>query len=110
MNDPILFEKTDGIATITINLPETRNPLSSPATVDALVNAINSLNHDLDVRVAIITGAGTAFSSGGDLRTLSQPGGLGGGDPVRTPAQYTHNIQRVPMAFSTLEVPIIAAV
>jgi enoyl-CoA hydratase/carnithine racemase len=110
MSDPILFEKADGIAIITINLPETRNPLSSPATVDALVNALNSLNHDLDVRVAIITGAGTAFSSGGDLKTLSQPGGLGGGDPVRTPAQYTHNIQRVPMAFSTLEVPIIAAV
>jgi enoyl-CoA hydratase/carnithine racemase len=110
MTSPVLFDLADGIATITINLPESRNPLSAPATVDALVATLESLNHNLDVRVAILTGAGTAFSSGGDLKTLGQPGGLGGGDPVRTPAQYAHNIQRVPLAFQVLEVPIIAAV
>jgi enoyl-CoA hydratase/carnithine racemase len=110
MTSPVLFDLADGVATITINLPESRNPLSAPTTVDALVAALESLNHNLDVRVAILTGAGTAFSSGGDLKTLGRPGGLGGGDPVRTPAQYAHNIQRVPLAFQVLEVPIIAAV
>lgn len=110
MADPVLFDLVDGIATITLNLPEVRNALSDPATVDAIVGAIDGLNRNLDVRVAILTGAGSAFSSGGDLKTLGQPGGLGGGEPVRTPGQYTQNIQRVPVAFSTCEVPIIAAV
>jgi len=110
MTSPVLFDLADGIATIILNLPESRNPLSASETVDALVDALERLNRDLDVRVAILTGAGTAFSSGGDLKTLGQPGGLGGGDPVRTPAQYAQNIQRVPLAFQALEVPIIAAV
>jgi enoyl-CoA hydratase/carnithine racemase len=110
MTSPVLLDIADGIATITLNLPESRNPLSAPETVDALVDALESMNRNLDVRVAILTGAGSAFSSGGDLKTLGQPGGLGGGDPVRTPGQYTQNIQRVPMIFQTLEVPVIAAV
>lgn len=110
MTNPVLLDVADGIAIITLNLPESRNPLSAQETVNALVDALESINRNLDVRVGILTGAGSAFSSGGDLKTIGQPGGLGGGDPVRTPAQYTQNIQRVPMAFQALEVPIIAAV
>ncbi|BBD98403.1 enoyl-CoA hydratase [Sphingobium amiense] len=110
MTKPVLLDIADGIATITLNLPESRNPISAQETVDALVDALDSMNRDLDVRVAILTGAGSAFCSGGDLKSIGQPGGLGGGDPVRTPAQYAHNIQRVPMMFQTLEVPVIAAV
>jgi enoyl-CoA hydratase/carnithine racemase len=111
MTDHVLLDLgADGIATITLNLPETRNPLSHPDTVDQLVGILDAINVDLAVKVAIITGAGPSFSSGGDLKTLGQPGGLGGGEPVRTPGQYAQNIQRVPMAFSRLEVPIIAAV
>ncbi|MDF7774834.1 crotonase/enoyl-CoA hydratase family protein [Sphingomonas sp. AOB5] len=111
MADHVLLDlDTDGIATITINLPETRNPLSHPDTVDQLVGILDAINVDLAVKVAILTGAGPSFSAGGDLKTLGQPGGLGGGEPVRTPGQYAQNIQRVPMAFSRLEVPIIAAV
>lgn len=110
MSDPVLLDVEDGIATITLNLPDLRNPLSDPATVDALTEALHRLSVDLDIRVGIVTGAGSAFSSGGDLNTLGRPGGLGGGDPVRTPGQYTHNIQRVPLAFERVEVPVIAAV
>lgn len=110
MTDPLLYDLADGIATITINLPDTRNPLSSPGTVDALVGALERADRDLEVRCVILTGAGSAFSSGGDLKSLGQPGGLGGGEPVRTPGQYAQNIQRIPMAFSMLEVPVIAAV
>jgi enoyl-CoA hydratase/carnithine racemase len=110
MTSSILFDLADGIATITLNLPESRNPLSAPETVDALVGALERADRDRNVRVVVLTGAGTAFSSGGDLKTLGQPGGLGGGDPVRTPGQYAQNIQRVPLAFQALEVPVIAAV
>ena len=58
MTDSVLLEIADGIATITLNLPESRNPLSAPETVDALVGALEDMNRNLDVRVAILTGAG----------------------------------------------------
>ena len=38
--------------------------------VDCIVNALDRLNQDSTARVAILTGAGTAFSSGGDLRKM----------------------------------------
>lgn len=111
MADPVLYELGDeGIATITINLPESRNPISGQATVDCLVGILDAMPRDLAVRVAIITGAGAAFSAGGDLKSIGQPGGLGGGAPVRTPGQYVQNIQQVPRAFQRIDVPVIAAV
>ncbi len=111
MTDPVLYELADtGIATITMNLPESRNPISAQETVDCLVDILSSMDSDPAVRVAILTGSGTAFSAGGDLKSIGQPGGLGGGEPVRTPRQYVENIQRVPLAFQELEVPVIAAV
>ena len=45
-----------------------RNPISEIEMVDGIVNALERLNRDKAARVAILTGAGTAFSSGGDLR------------------------------------------
>lgn len=111
MTDPVLYQLDDqGIATITINLPESRNPISAQATIDCLVGILDAMNRDLAAKVAIITGAGPAFSAGGDVKSIGQPGGLGGGDPVRTPGQYVQNIQKVPRAFQAIEVPVIAAV
>ena len=110
MSAPVLCEVEDGVAVITLNLPEIRNPISAQSTVDALVSTLEQIDADRGVRAAILTGAGTAFSSGGDLSSIGKPGGLGGGEPVRTPAQYMANIQRVPLAFQRMDVPIIAAV
>jgi len=108
--DLVLFETDGPIATITLNQPELRNPISDMDTVDALVAAIERLNADTTIRAAILTGAGKGFSSGGNLRTIGTPGSLGGGRPVETRRGYIRGIQRIPMAFSVLEVPIIAAV
>lgn len=63
----VLFEKRDGIAFITLNRPEKRNALS-PEMIVRLAQIWDDLAADAQVRVAILTGAGTeAFSSGGDL-------------------------------------------
>ena len=110
MSAPVLFHAESGVATITLNLPDRRNPISDPATIEALLQALARTNADRGIKVAILTGAGTTFSSGGDLRSLGAPGGLGGGAPAHTASQYTAGIQRVPLAFQALEVPIIAAV
>jgi len=61
------YEVKSGVATITIDDPERRNPLSNE-TMRALKDAVWSANDDDDVRVVVITGAGDkAFSAGGDL-------------------------------------------
>lgn len=110
MTEPLLYVKDGAIVTITLNLPDQRNPISEPALVDAMVEALDRLEADREAAAAILTGAGSAFSSGGDLRKMNVPGGLGGGRPVETPTQYRTGIQRIPLAFERLQVPIIAAV
>ena len=110
MSEPILYGQEGGIVTLTINLPELRNAISDAATIDALVAAVERANDDMSVRVAILTGAGSAFSSGGNIRKMGDAGGLSDGLPVRTRRNYRTGIQRVPLAFEALEIPVIAAV
>ncbi|MCW2241725.1 crotonase/enoyl-CoA hydratase family protein [Azospirillum canadense] len=110
MSAPILYEIEDGIVTLTLNRPELRNPISDPDMVDAMVEALDRLNDDPAVRVAIVTGTGSAFSSGGNLNTMREGGGLNDALPARTRRNYQRGIQRIPLAFERLEVPVIAAV
>jgi len=72
---PVLLEKKDNIATITMNRPQTLNSLQ-PVLIDELVNALISVQNDDSVKVAVLTGAGRAFCAGGDLthiETIDNP-------------------------------------
>ncbi len=110
MSNLVLFDVKDHIATLTLNNPEMRNPISDLDMVEAVIAALDRLNEDLTIRVAILTGAGPGFSSGGNLKTMGLPGQLGGGTPAENRRGYQNGIQRIPRAFQNLEVPIIAAV
>ncbi len=110
MTDAILYQAEDGIVTITINRPEKRNPVSERDVVDGLVGALQRLHGDTAARVGILTGAGSAFSAGGDLRAMDSALDERATRPVRTLDYYEHGIQRIPLAFEALDVPIIAAV
>lgn len=110
MSDLVLFEQTDGIAVLTLNRPETRNPISDPDMIEAVLEALERIDTDLSVRVAILTGAGSAFSSGGNLKKMGEQGGLNDPLPAKTRRNYKHGIQRIPLAFAKLDVPVIAAV
>lgn len=110
MTDAVLYEQDGGIVTLTLNRPETRNPISERDVVDGLVAALGRLGADPSVRVAILTGAGSAFSSGGDLRAMQDALDARARDPHATIAYYTQGIQRIPLAFEALDVPVIAAV
>jgi len=110
MTDKVLYQQDGAIVTITLNDPGMRNPISEREMVDGIVDALERLNEDGSVRVAILTGAGSAFSSGGDLRKMQQEFGPRAEKPSLTPRYYKHGIQRIPLAFEKLDVPIIAAV
>lgn len=68
----LLVEKSDGIATMTLNRPEAMNALSR-ALRQAIIDALRDLRNDPEVGVVILTGAGRAFSAGLDLKELAAP-------------------------------------
>ena len=110
MADLVLWEQDEGVATLTLNQPERRNPISEAGMVDALVGAVERLSREPTVRCAILTGAGSAFSSGGDLRAMAEAAEARARAPAETPAYYTWGIQRITLAFARTDVPVIAAV
>ncbi|OYU31308.1 MAG: enoyl-CoA hydratase [Comamonadaceae bacterium PBBC2] len=109
-DDPLLFETRGHIALLTINRPETRNALSGEAMFAAFETLFEQLNADLSIRCAILTGAGSAFCSGGNVAEMRDKAGMFGGTPAQIAQAYRDGIQRIPRAFQRLQVPIIAAV
>jgi 2-(1,2-epoxy-1,2-dihydrophenyl)acetyl-CoA isomerase len=65
--DPVLYDVTDGVATITLNRPDGMNSLDI-ATKDALLAAVQSAATDPAVRCVVLTGTGRAFCVGQDLK------------------------------------------
>ena len=100
----IIFEKADGIVTITINRPP-MNPMRY-RTYAEFHKAAEMINADDEVRVVIITGAGDkAFSAGGDVKAFYELG-----DSVDNVREYVSNCSMALRRIKDLEVPVIAAV
>ncbi len=106
-----LLQSCDGaVLTLTLNDPARRNAITDLGTIDALEAALRAADADVAVRAVILTGAGTAFSSGGDLKKMGPGQGLRDALPARTRPNYKTGIQRLPLLFQSLEVPVVAAV
>jgi len=69
----VLFEVADRVATITLNRPDRKNAMNQQLK-DELRQAWKRVKADPDIWVAIVTGAGDAFSSGADVETLAGNG------------------------------------
>jgi enoyl-CoA hydratase/carnithine racemase len=111
VSELVLYEADgEGVVTLTLNRPDLRNPISDQPMVDALLATLERLDNDPAARVAILTGAGKGFSSGGNIQEMKPGGSLNTGSPIKTRAGYRRGIQRLPLAFASLEVPVIAAV
>ena len=65
--EEILFEKEDGVATLTLNRPDKLNALTPEMAYENLVGLFNQIKIDDEIRVIIITGAGKGFCSGTDV-------------------------------------------
>ncbi len=106
----VLFEQSDGVATLTLNKPEERNALSTQAQWDEMVAACERVARDHSIRALIVTGAGSAFCAGGNVKDMRDKKGIAGGTPYEIREGYRHGIQRIPLALYNLDVPTIAAV
>ena len=72
LNDELLYEVADGIATITINRPDSRNALNSVVR-NGIRESLDSFTKDDRAKVLIITATGNvAFSAGADLKEMSE--------------------------------------
>jgi enoyl-CoA hydratase len=66
----IVYEKSEGVATITLNRPEALNAFSKEVVAEVM-QALEDIKSDENVRVVVLTGAGEkAFSAGADIKTM----------------------------------------
>lgn len=98
------------VALFTMNRHDLRNALTGSNLIDDIVNTAEWVNRANDVSVLVITGAGSAFSAGGNIRDMAERGGDFAGDVAECSDRYRKGIQRIPLAMQDIEVPIIAAV
>lgn len=78
--EQLLYDVSGGVATVTLNRPEQRNALSGQM-LEELVDAMRRVRDDDDVRAVVLTGAGAAFSAGGDLAMIEDRARAGRGAP-----------------------------
>ncbi len=74
MYTSLLVDDAGPVGRITLNRPDKRNPLG-PSTIGELVHALRHLCDTSSVRVIVLTGAGPAFSAGGDLGQMAGQAG-----------------------------------
>jgi len=98
------------IATLTMNRDDLRNALTGTALVEDIVNVAEWVNITPEISVLVITGAGKAFSSGGNVKDMRDRSGNFAGDVADCESHYRNGIQKIPLAIQALEVPVIAAV
>lgn len=104
----LLREDADGIAVLTLNRPQSRNPLSE-AMLAALGDAFRAIAIDRSVKVVILTAAGSVFSAGHDLKEMTAHRA----DPDRGRAYFTEILGRCSATMqqiTALPQPVIAAV
>ena len=106
----VTIERRVAVAILTLNRPDSMNALGAPGDGDQVQAACDAINADPGVRCVILTGAGRAFSAGGDVKAMKAREGAFGGGGVGIRDNYRTNIHRVVRSLYGLEVPTIAAV
>lgn len=105
------YEKSGRIAVVTLNRPESRNAVAQLEDCRDLVEAATRANDDAEISVLVLTGAGPAFSSGGDLKAIRDRAGIGPlATPADTRANYRRGVQSMIRTLADLEVATIAAI
>lgn len=98
------------VATLTFQRDDVRNALTGTALIDDIVQTVSWANNEHGVSVLIVTGAGSAFSSGGNVKEMQDRSGIFGGAPIEIQDRYRRGIQQIPLALHKAEIPVIAAV
>ena len=88
-DEPVLLDVEDGVATLTLNRPDSRNALTREMST-AIIDAVNDLETRDDVRCLVVTGQEGTFCAGGDINAMVER--LAGEVPLH---EAVRNIQQV---------------
>ncbi|MEM7345152.1 MAG: enoyl-CoA hydratase-related protein [Chloroflexota bacterium] len=105
MSKPLLFTIEDKIATITLNRPDRRNAFNEEMLA-LWVEALEACRQRDDINVVILTGAGKAFCSGGDINDMVERLGQGGAPAQK---QFIETVHDVAKTLDQIDKPVIAA-
>ncbi len=108
----ITYEKAGRVALLTLNRPESRNAISTVEDCDEIAAAFTRAQEDAEITVAILTGAGKAFCSGGDLKSIRERSGIGPSKvtPEGTRRNYRRGVHTAIKAIADTEIVTIAAI
>jgi enoyl-CoA hydratase/carnithine racemase len=106
----LIVERHGAVLTARLNRPETRNALTEPAHMQEIEDLCRAIHKDRTVNVLVLTGEGSTFCAGGNVKDMQQRGGIFAGSPYEVRDSYRDTIQRIPLALYGLDVPVIAAV
>ncbi|MEM2148135.1 MAG: enoyl-CoA hydratase-related protein [Candidatus Bathyarchaeia archaeon] len=99
----IIYEKNEGVATITLNRPEALNAFSEEV-VNEVIRALEDVKADENIRVVVLTGAGEkAFSAGADIKAMKGMNAL-------KARKLSQTGEKLCVALENLEKPVIAAI
>ncbi len=102
MSDPVLMQKSGGVAWITLNRPDAMNSINAGIR-EGLPRRLREADADAEVRVIVLRGAGPrAFCAGADIKEFAA---------VDSPAAYRQSrIDNWPRAFDEIRKPVIASI
>lgn len=103
MGTEVLYQVQDGVATITMNRPQSLNSMN-PGLIDGLHEVLTKAAADTAVRCLVLTGAGRAFCAGGDL------GYLNGIESLAEKRAFINRVGDVARRITMLSKPVIAKV
>jgi 2-(1,2-epoxy-1,2-dihydrophenyl)acetyl-CoA isomerase len=101
--ETLLTEEAEGIAIITLNLPNTLNPMEVRLERE-LLHALKDFGQNDEIRVVVLTGAGRAFSAGGDIKKMEK------GLEIFESKSWVDDGGNLAEAVANLPKPVIAAV
>ena len=114
MNLPKLKDSTlqvkGRVALLTLMRNDVRNALTGTFLADDIVQTVNWANFEPGLSALIITGDGSAFCSGGNIKDMHDRSGIFSGSPISIQDEYRRGIQQMPLALHKAEIPLIAAV
>lgn len=104
------LELTNRIAWLTLDRDDVRNELTGTGLAMEIASVAEWVNSASEVSVLVITGAGRAFSSGGNVKDMQARAGAFAGSVYEVQDRYRQGIQRMSLAMHTVEAPTIAAI
>jgi enoyl-CoA hydratase/carnithine racemase len=98
------------VALLTLKRNDVRNALTGTFLIDDIVKTVNWANSEPGLSALIITGDGSAFCSGGNVKEMQDQSGIFSGSALSIQDEYRRGIQQIPLALHKAEIPVIAAV